>query len=95
LHDGAVIIQNDLIEAAKCTLPINKEDFAELEFGTRHLAGLTISHETDAMVIIVSEERGLISVALNGKLITDMTENRLKNILEEGFTYGESIKQSS
>jgi diadenylate cyclase len=88
LHDGAVIVQGDLIEAAKCLLPINEENFGHIEYGTRHKAGLTLSEETDAMVIIVSEERGKISVAISGKLQRDLSENELKRILTEGYRYG-------
>jgi len=88
LHDGAIIIQGDLIEAAKCLLPINEENFGHIEFGTRHKAGLTLSEETDAMVIIVSEERGKISVAIGGRLQRDLTEQQVKLILTEGYRYG-------
>jgi len=93
LHDGAVIIQGDLIEAAKCLLPINEESFSSLEYGTRHKAGLTLSEETDAMVIIVSEERGKISIAIDGKLQRDLTEAQLKRILFEGYRYGDTELQ--
>jgi len=88
LHDGALIIQNDLIEAAKCLLPINEEDYGDIDFGTRHKAGLTLSQDSDAMVIIVSEERGIISIAIEGRLQTDLSEKEMRNILEEGFRYG-------
>ena len=94
LHDGAVIVQGDLIEAAKCLLPINEENFGHIEYGTRHKAGLTLSEETDAMVIIVSEERGKISVAIGGKLQRDLTENELRRILTEGYRYGNTEVKS-
>lgn len=90
LHDGAVIIQGDLIEAAKCLLPINEENFGHIEYGTRHKAALTLSEETDAMVIVVSEERGKISVAIGGKLHRDLNEGELKKILIEGYRYGDT-----
>ncbi len=88
LHDGAIVVQGDLIEAAKCILPLNEENFGHIEYGTRHKAGLTLSEETDAMVIIVSEERGKISVAIGGKLQRDLAENELKLVLTEGYRYG-------
>lgn len=96
LHDGAIIIQGDLIEAAKCLLPINEENFGHIEFGTRHKAGLTLSEETDAMVIIVSEERGKISVAIGGHLQRDLSEQQVKLILTEGYRYGNTnVKESA
>ena len=88
LHDGAIVIQGDLIESAKCLLPINEENFGHIKYGTRHKAGLTLSEESDAMVMIVSEERGKISIAINGKLQEDLAEDDLKDILTEGYRYG-------
>ncbi len=89
LHDGAVVIQNDIIEAAKCLLPISEEDFGKLEFGTRHKAALTLSQESDTMIIVVSEERGEVSVAMGGELKTNLSEKELRHLLEEGYSYGE------
>ncbi len=81
LHDGAVIIANNKIAAAACILPLaNDKDIAK-ELGTRHRAGLGISKESDAIVVIVSEETGKISVAKEGTLIVDVKEDSLKNIL--------------
>ena len=88
LHDGAIIIQNDLIDAAKCILPISEENQAKTEYGTRHKAALTMSEESDAMVIVVSEETGKISVAINGKFQSDLQAEGLRKILIEGFRYG-------
>ena len=88
LHDGAIVIQGDLIEAAKCLLPISQEEFSSLEFGTRHKAALTLSHESDAMVIVVSEERGKISLAVEGQLLRDLSPAELKRLLTEGYRYG-------
>ena len=90
LHDGAVIIQNDLIAAAKCTLPISHDATMEIEHGTRHKAALTFSMETDAITIVVSEETGKISVAMNGELKSDLTEEQLRRILIEGYRYEQS-----
>ena len=67
LHDGAVILQNDIIESAACILPLSESTAINPEMGTRHRAGLGLSEETDAIVIVVSEETGNISIAENGK----------------------------
>ncbi|MBN1997548.1 diadenylate cyclase CdaA [candidate division KSB1 bacterium] len=88
LHDGAVIIQNDIIEAARCILPISQELQDDPNFGTRHKAAMTLSEESDSMVIVVSEERGIISVAINGKLQTSLGAEELKRLLEAGYRYG-------
>ena len=68
LHDGAVFIKGDRIIAAGCLLPILDEIKLDPPFGTRHKAGLSATKETDALVIIVSEQRGEVSLAENGKL---------------------------
>jgi len=81
LHDGAVIINEDMIEAAKCILPLTQNPNIDPIFGTRHQAALGVSEETDAVVIIVSEETGKISIALKGKFKTDLNYNSLiKNL---------------
>ena len=67
LHDGAIIIQNDIIDAAACILPLTESNMIDPKMGTRHRAALGISEETDAIVILVSEERAQISVAENGQ----------------------------
>lgn len=81
LHDGAVIISNNKIEAAACILPLANDTDIAKELGTRHRAGLGISKETDAIAIIVSEETGKISIAKDGILIVDVKEEALRNIL--------------
>ncbi len=91
LHDGAVVIQNDLIEAAKCLLPISQQDFSELEYGTRHKAALTLSQESDALIVVVSEERGQISLAENGRLHRNLSAAELRKMLIEGYRYGENV----
>ena len=67
LHDGAVIIQNDLIDAAACILPLTDSKMIDPEMGTRHRAALGISEETDAIVVLISEEKSKISVAEDGR----------------------------
>jgi diadenylate cyclase len=81
LHDGAVIISNNLIQTAGCFLPLS-QNTTDLEgLGTRHRAGLGISEESDAVVIIVSEENGVISTAVDGKLTRNFNAYSLKSEL--------------
>ena len=68
LHDGAAIVRENLLEAAGCFLPLAEQSLAERRLGTRHRAALGISEQTDAVVVVVSEETGAISVAREGKL---------------------------
>lgn len=81
LHDGAVIIANNKIEAAACILPLAGDKDIAKELGTRHRAAIGISKESDAIAIVVSEETGKISVAKDGTLIADVSEEALKKIL--------------
>ena len=67
LHDGAVIIQNDLIDAAACILPLTESKMIDPDMGTRHREALGISEETDAIVVLISEEKSKISVAEDGR----------------------------
>ncbi len=85
LHDGAVMIQGESIVAAKCILPLSNELKAESGLGTRHRAGLGIAEESDAFVIIISEETGKISVALNGQLTRDIKPDTLRMMLNEAL----------
>jgi len=80
LHDGAVIIRNGRILAAGTVLPLS-EDVLPSQYGTRHRAGLGISEYSDALAVIVSEERGTISLAANGRLVSNLTPDRLKKLL--------------
>ncbi len=84
LHDGAVIIQNDIIDSAGCILPLTESAMVDPEMGTRHRAALGISEETDAIVIVVSEEKRRVSMADSGKFIkVDMDEMELRRHLNE------------
>ncbi len=85
LHDGAVIIQGEVVEAAKCILPLSSELKGESSLGTRHRAGLGMSEESDAFVIIVSEETGKISVALAGQLHRNIPLEELERMLREAL----------
>lgn len=81
LHDGATIIRNDKIIAAGCFLPLTNDDKLNKQLGTRHRAGIGITEITDCLTIIVSEETGVISLALNGKLLRNYDKNRLRTVL--------------
>ena len=81
LHDGAVIIQNNKIKAAACILPLASNMDISKELGTRHRAALGISKESDAVAIVVSEESGKVSLAKDGTLLIDLTEDTLKKLL--------------
>ncbi|MEG2381158.1 MAG: diadenylate cyclase CdaA [Oscillospiraceae bacterium] len=78
LHDGAVVFRDNKIEFATCVLPLSQNPNLRQELGTRHRAGLGISEESDAVVVIVSEETGKISVAYKGALETGFSEDTLK-----------------
>lgn len=81
LHDGAVIISNNVIEAAACILPLANDKQIAKELGTRHRAAIGISKETDSIAVVISEETGKISIAKDGTLIADVNEETLKKIL--------------
>ena len=81
LHDGAVIIDNGRIIAAGCYLPLTKQEDINKNFGTRHRAALGIAEETDAVVLIVSEESGAMSLAYDSKLYYDLTRENLETEL--------------
>ncbi len=81
LHDGAVIIKNDRIAAAACFLPLTQNENLNKKLGTRHRAGIGLSENSDAIVIIVSEETGTVSLAINGNITRNYDKNRLKEIL--------------
>ena len=81
LHDGAVIIGNNKIEAAACMLPLSQATNISTALGTRHRAAIGMSKESDSIVVVVSEETGKISVAKDGNLIADVREDTLKKIL--------------
>lgn len=82
LHDGAMIIRDGMIHAAGCILPLTKNTSVSAELGTRHRAALGVSEESDAVVVVVSEETGQISVAVNGVLARRFTHDTLRDVLE-------------
>lgn len=85
LHDGAVVIHNGRIEVAGCVLPMTSRVDIPQELGTRHRAAIGTTELFDAIVVIVSEETGLISISMNGELERGFTYSTLKSRLEEIF----------
>lgn len=81
LHDGATIIRNDRILASGCVLPLTANVDINKKLGTRHRAAIGLSENSDALIIIVSEETGTISLSVNGKLTRNYDKDRLKDIL--------------
>ena len=81
LHDGATIIRNDRIVSSACILPLTSNQNINKKLGTRHRAAIGISENSDALIIIVSEETGIISLAANGNLTRNYDNEKLKNIL--------------
>jgi diadenylate cyclase len=80
LHDGGVIISGDSICAAGCLFPLSQQE-EQSKLGTRHRAAIGITEETDAVVVVVSEETGAISIAYNGKIRRGLEEERLRRML--------------
>lgn len=81
LHDGAVVVRDSRIYSAGCILPLTQNTSLDSELGTRHRAAIGMSEHTDAVVVVVSEETGSISVAKNGILTRDVTRGKLREIL--------------
>lgn len=80
LHDGAVIVRNDRVVAATAVLPLTDQQLVG-SLGTRHRAAVGISEESDAVAVVVSEETGQISVATNGRLVRNLSQERLRRLL--------------
>ena len=87
LHDGAVIIEGSKIRAAGVVLPLSSNPDIDPSFGTRHRAALGITERSDAMVIVVSEETGSITLFIDGKLFQNMDSNTLPSVLSR-YAYG-------
>ncbi len=85
LHDGGVVVQGNMAAAASCLFPLAQNPYLSPTLGTRHRAAIGLSEETDAVVLIVSEETGLVSLAVGGRLIQGLTHEELtqnlKNLL--------------
>jgi diadenylate cyclase len=85
LHDGAVIVRGDRVVAAGCILPLSQNPRLSQSLGTRHRAALGLAEETDAVVVVVSEETGGISIAAEGKLVRRLDEGALRSELSRRF----------
>jgi diadenylate cyclase len=81
LHDGAVILRGDTIIGAGCILPLSQAPLADRSLGTRHRAALGLSEETDAVVIVVSEETSAVSVAMGGRLTRNLTAAQVRDLV--------------
>ena len=95
LHDGATIIQNGRISAAACFLPLSDNPYISTTLGTRHRAGIGLSEVSDAMIIIVSAETGNISLAQDGKLIRQLDERHLRELLGGQMSSSSSSVETS
>ncbi|MBK8974961.1 MAG: TIGR00159 family protein [Planctomycetes bacterium] len=82
LHDGALIVRGDRLVAASCLLPLSQSQNLDRRLGTRHRAALGLAEETDALVIVVSEETGKSSIALNGRLRHGVSMEELEHTIE-------------
>ena len=85
MHDGAVLLEGSRLTYAGCILPLTKREDISQMYGTRHRAAIGITEETDAVVIVVSEERGAIAVAMNGSISSELDANTLKDTLQHIF----------
>ena len=95
LHDGAAIIRNDRILAAGCVLPLTENTNLSKDLGTRHRAGIGVSETSDALVLIVSEETGIISMAMDGKLSRFLDLKTVQKTLLNYYIDRKDIKSSS
>jgi uncharacterized protein (TIGR00159 family) len=82
LHDGAVIIYNGKVKAARCILPVTERD-VPAQFGLRHRAGIGMSEATDTLILIISEETGQVSLAKNGKILHNLSFQELRELIND------------
>jgi diadenylate cyclase len=92
MHDGAVIIQEDRVAAAACFLPLTVSPTFDRELGTRHRAAIGVTEESDAIAVVVSEERGEISIAIDGRIERGLTAEQLRRRLRELILYRKSTQ---
>ena len=90
LHDGAVIIQGDRVAAAASFLPLTINPLLSKELGTRHRAAIGISEDTDAVVIVVSEEKGRVNFVEDGAIATDLNSEQLRQLLQKALEQAKS-----
>lgn len=95
LHDGAIVIRGNRVVAACCLLPLTENRNLSQELGTRHRAAIGMSEQSDAMVLVVSEETGTISIARNGELMRYLTVDDVKNILRTAIFKPHSTGKNS
>ncbi|MBW4083887.1 diadenylate cyclase CdaA [Paenibacillus sp. S150] len=95
LHDGALIMQNGQIAAAACYLPLSENPFISKELGTRHRAAIGISEVADSVSVVVSEETGKISLAINGQIVRDIKEESLISKLYQELRATSPLKEKS
>jgi diadenylate cyclase len=81
LHDGAVIVREGRVLAAACVLPLSTAFLADRQLGLRHRAAIGVTEESDAVSVVVSEERGAISIAHSGRIIRNLDAKRLETVL--------------
>lgn len=86
LHDGAVIIRQGRIVAAACVMPLTTAFLSDRQMGLRHRAAIGVTEESDAIALVVSEERGGISIAHNGRILRDIEPSRLESVLRAFFS---------
>lgn len=95
LHDGAMIIRDGRVAAAGCVLPLSDSDRLSADLGTRHRAGVGMSEASDAVVVIVSEETGAISVAVGGMLKRHLAPQTLERMLRNELCQDEAVKEEN
>lgn len=93
LHDGAVVIRSDRVYAAGCILPLTNTPGVDPSLGTRHRAALGLAEETDAAIVVVSEETGIISVSYRDELIRGLDATSLRELLHRIFAYSPDKKK--
>ena len=94
LHDGAVIISNNRVGAACCFLPLTQNPLVSRELGTRHRAAIGVTEDSDAFVVIVSEETGVISFAIEGRLKRNLDGPRLRSLIQQAMEPWRSAAES-
>ncbi len=87
LHDGAVIIKNNRIVAARCVLPVTDKENFPSNFGMRHRAAVGITETTDSIAITVSEQTGTVSLTLNGEINTNLTKDKLRYLIDKHIVH--------
>ena len=95
LHDGGVVLDEERIVSAGCVFPVTQRDMSDRSLGLRHRAAIGLTEETDAVAVVVSEETGMISIAVDGKLERFKNEADFRERLEAIFLNNEQKEDSS